>query len=188
MTGEQIIARLNSLFRDRGAVEYFGEAVTVAQHMLQCAALACAENAPDTLVAAALLHDIGHLLDADLVYSSEDPTDHGHEEIAAAFLKDMFPAAVVEPIRLHVAAKRYLCTREDAYRAALSPASQRSLMLQGGVMTSDQAAKFEYTPFSREAVRVRRWDDSGKIAGIAIPSFAYYRPMLLRLMNAEPSC
>lgn len=183
MTREAIIDQLESLFGDRGAVEYFGEAVTVAQHMLQCAALAHAENAPDTLIAAALLHDIGHLLDADLVYSPEDPIDHRHEEIAAVFLKNDFPPAVVEPIRLHVAAKRYLCARDDTYRKALSPASEHSLMLQGGPMTGEQAAEFERKPFSREAVRVRRWDDTGKITGATIPALSEYRPLLMRLIN-----
>jgi phosphonate degradation associated HDIG domain protein len=177
---EAMIDRLHGLFRARGAEAYLGEPVTVAVHMLQCAALARAEAAPDTLVAAALLHDVGHLIGGG-DHALDDGVDHGHEQAAADFLAGHLPPAVVEPIRLHVAAKRYLCATDGAYFERLTMASRHSLLLQGGVMTAAEIASFECEPFHREAIRVRGWDDGGKTPGRTTPTFEDHLPLLHRL-------
>jgi phosphonate degradation associated HDIG domain protein len=174
-----IIDRLESLFVRRGAEAYLGEPVTVADHMLQCAALALAEGAPETLVAAALLHDIGHLSEgAAGEYSPDDTVDKRHDRAGAKFLEGHFPAAVVEPVRLHVSAKRYLCATDASYYDRLSAASKHSLALQGGPMSAEEVAAFESQPFHQEAVRVRRWDDGGKVEGLSVPTFQELRPLL----------
>ena len=85
-------------------------------------------------------------------------------------------------------AKRYLCAMEPAYLAALSPASALSLGLQGGPCTPDEVAAFERNPFADEAVRLRRWDDVGKIEGLDTPPLAHYRPALeAGLRSATPA-
>jgi phosphonate degradation associated HDIG domain protein len=185
---EGIVDRLESLFLRRGAEAYLGEPVTVAQHMLQCAALAQAEGAPEPLIAAALLHDVGHLaFGAEGEYSPDDMVDKRHDKTGAAFLQDHFPPAVVEPIRLHVAAKRFLCATDGSYYDRLSAASKHSLSLQGGPMSESEADMFEELPFSADAVRVRLWDDGGKVEGLQIPSFETFRPLLERVLLAAPA-
>ena len=118
-----------------------------AEHALQAAELAEREGAPDALVVAALLHDVGHLLDGQ----DEDLADRGvdgrHEEAGCAWLAAHFGPEVIEPIRLHVAAKRYLCAVDPAYLDGLSPASRLSLSLQGGPMDAEERARFESNPF-----------------------------------------
>jgi phosphonate degradation associated HDIG domain protein len=179
-----IIDRLESLFLRRGAEAYLGEPVTVAEHMLQCAALAQAEAAPDRLVAAALLHDIGHLSEgAAGEYSPDDTIDKRHDRAGAKVLEGHFPAAVVEPVRLHVAAKRYLCGTDSSYYGKLSVASRHSLALQGGPMNAAEIGSFESLAFHRDAVRLRRWDDGGKVEGLRTPTFADLRPLLERLVG-----
>ena len=173
-----MIDRLEDLFRHHGAEAYAGEAVNVADHMLQCAALARLEGASDALIAAALLHDVGHLTEASGEYSPDDMVDRAHEQTGAELLQGHFPAEMVEPIRLHVAAKRYLCATDPSYAARLSRASQHSLSLQGGPMDDAEIAAFEREPFWREAVRLRIWDDAGKVTDIRIPAFDAYRSLL----------
>lgn len=177
-----IIDRLESLFLRRGAEAYLGEPVTVAQHMLQCAAQALAEGAPDSLIAAALLHDIGHLSEgAEGEYSPEDTFDKRHDQAGAKVLEGHFPAAVVEPVRLHVAAKRYLCATDQSYYGRLSAASKHSLALQGGPMAEAEVTAFEALGFHDEAVRVRLWDDGGKVEGVRTQTFEELLPLLRRL-------
>lgn len=180
-----LLDRLEALFAQRGAEAYLGEPLTVAQHMLQCAALAQADGAPDVLVAAALLHDIGHLTGPLGEYEAGDTFDRRHEAAGAALLAEGFPPAVCEAVRLHVAAKRYLCAADPAYVARLTPASQHSLALQGGPMDAAEVAAFEWTAHHRDAVRVRLWDDAGKDAARPTPAFAHYRPMLQQLMETQ---
>jgi phosphonate degradation associated HDIG domain protein len=178
-----VIDDLEALFSaPRAQALYLGEAVSVAGHMLQCAALARVDGAPDALVAAALLHDIGHLVDPDVAETDADTQDRRHEEIAAATLAAHFPPEVVEAVRLHVAAKRYLCGVKPDYHDALSPASRHTLVLQGGPMCADEVAAFRETPFHQGAVRVRLWDDAGKVADAPIPTFSGFRPVLERLV------
>jgi len=173
-----IVDEIADLFAGVGTMAYLGESVSIAEHMLQTADAAEQDGASAELIAAALLHDLGHLVHT----MPEDSADHGidtaHEEVGARWLSSAFPQAVVAPIRLHVAAKRYLCATSPEYMAVLSPASVHSLMLQGGPMTPDEAAEFEALPHSADAVRVRRWDDRGKVAGRAVRAFDHYRPLL----------
>lgn len=182
MSQEPILDRLERLFVEEGATEYLGEPVTVAEHMLQCATLAAEQGASDALIAAALLHDIGHLTGPLGRYSPNDTRDRRHEEAGAALLAAHFQPLIIGAIQLHVAAKRYLCAVDPAYRQTLSPASQHSLMLQGGVMDACEVHAFERRDFHREAVQVRLWDDSGKDAATRTPGFTHFRPILQRVL------
>jgi len=175
------IDRLEELFQRRGAEAYLGEPVTISQHMLQCAALAQVDGASEPLVAAALLHDIGHLAGPGGEYRPDDTEDRHHDEGGASVLEGRFPVLVVEAVRLHVAAKRYLCATDASYYDRLSAASQHSLALQGGPFDVAGIAEFEALPFHQEAVQVRLWDDGGKVAGLRTPSFAELRPLLERV-------
>jgi [1-hydroxy-2-(trimethylamino)ethyl]phosphonate dioxygenase len=173
-----VLARIDRLFIERGGGEYHGEAVTQLEHALQCAALAEAAGHPAAVITAALLHDLGHLLHG----YGEDHLDRGvndrHEDLGARFLTCAFGAAVTEPIALHVPAKRYLCATRPGYAAGLTPASVRSLALQGGPMSADEAAAFERHPHFRAAVAVREFDDRAKVIGQATPPLAHFRTYL----------
>jgi predicted HD phosphohydrolase len=182
MHSSDIIDLIADIFGRRGAEAYLGEAVTVAEHMLQTAALAQAEGAPDTVVAAALLHDIGHFMGEFGAYSSTDTIDRRHEAAGAKVLEGFFPASVTESVRLHVAAKRYLCGTDAAYYCTLSEPSKHSLALQGGPMSELEIAEFEGLEFHREAVQVRLWDDRGKTAGLRTGVFDEFRPLLHRVI------
>jgi phosphonate degradation associated HDIG domain protein len=174
MTAEEFLNRIDRLFADRGADEYRGEAVTQLDHALQTARLAEQANAPPELIAAALLHDIGHLLTP---YDGRDRDDQ-HEELGYRFLARHFGPSVTEPVRLHVPAKRYLCSVDPSYAAALSPASLQSLSVQGGPMTPTEMTAFDALPYAAAAVALRRWDDAAKVVGRVTPPFAYYRRFL----------
>jgi phosphonate degradation associated HDIG domain protein len=152
------LREIERLYATRGGLKY-GEGVTQLEHALQCAALAEAAGAGPALVAAALLHDIGHLLRSE---ADAAASDDRHEGKGAQALAGLFGPDMRGPVALHVAAKRYLCAREPDYFDALSPASKASLQLQGGPFDAGQADAFEQRPFAREAVALRRWDDLGK--------------------------
>lgn len=175
---QDVIDDIFRRFRQRGDAAYLGEPVTQTQHMLQSAHAAERDGAPPPLVAAALLHDIGHLI-TDL---PDDSADHGvdtqHEELGYEYLSRIFPPKVVEPIRLHVAAKRYLCAVDSDYEGALSPASLLSLALQGGPFTREEVEAFERNPYGREAARLRRYDDSAKDPAAETPPLEHYRSVL----------
>jgi phosphonate degradation associated HDIG domain protein len=171
------------LFRRRGESAYFGEAVSQAEHALQAADLATREGATDALIAAALLHDIGHLLHDEGEHVAERGVDARHEARGEAWLQSRFGPEVTEPVRLHVAAKRYLCAVDPAYVDALSPASVRSLELQGGPMRADEVTAFEQNPHFRAAVRLRRWDDAAKVPDLAVPGLDAYRERLAAAMR-----
>jgi len=173
-----VINRIFALFREKGSGAYFGEAVSETEHALQCANLALGSGANAGLVAAALLHDIGHLLHG----LPEDIAAHGvdgrHEEAGSAWLTCHFGPAVVDPVRLHVAAKRYLCSVEQGYHEGLSAVSQRSLELQGGVMSEDEIRRFEQEPWFRSSIAVRHWDDGAKVPNLEVPDLEHYRTIL----------
>lgn len=172
------IERLLALLATKGGAQYGEEAVSQLQHALQCAALAEEEGAEGSTVAAALLHDIGHLLHKLGKSPARRGIDDRHEALGGKTLLRDFGAAVAGPVRLHVAAKRWLCAAEPDYFARLSPASVRSLMLQGGPMTAEEAARFLALPYAEAAIRVRRWDDAAKVRGKKTPPLEHYRAVL----------
>lgn len=181
-----VIERIETLFLTRGQRPYSGlhaERVTALEHALQCAQLAEWAHADEPLVAAAFLHDVGHLLAEVPV---EDHEDDQHELHGMGWLRPDFAPSVVEPVRLHVAAKRYLCRRDPAYLAGLSPASRHSLRLQGGPMDADEADAFETMPHAVAAVQLRRWDDLAKVPGQRTPPLAWYLGLLESLL-AQPA-
>jgi [1-hydroxy-2-(trimethylamino)ethyl]phosphonate dioxygenase len=171
----QIIDKILARFDERGHLEY-GESVTQLDHALQTAALAVAAGADDHLVSAALLHDFGHLLHDE--EAAESGYDARHEEAGANFLATYFVEAAVEPGRLHVQAKRYLCAVDATYFSTLSAASVRSLELQGGPFSAAEATSFAENPHFRAALTLRRWDDLGKQQGLEIAPIDYYIPHL----------
>ena len=174
--------RLTGLFAAHdGKLEVEGR-VSNAGHMLQTAANAESAGAEPCLIAAALLHDIGHWLRGET--PDAQCVDHRHESVGATYLKAHFDTDVTQPIALHVAAKRYLCTREPDYFANLSPGSVASLSLQGGPMSEAEAAAFEADSAHGHAVALRRWDEYGKTSGRQVPGFEHYRPLLRGLMRA----
>ncbi len=175
----RVLQEIEALFARHGG-ESYGEGVTMLQHALQTAALAQAEGADDSLVIAALLHDIGHFL---------QPTDdsfgyHKHDRSGGEWLAQRFGPAVSEPVRLHVAAKRYLCATAADYFGRLSAASVHSLGKQGGPMSATEAAAFAASPHTEAAVRLRRWDDGGKVDGLHVPDLPNYRQRIERLIRA----
>lgn len=179
------IDEILTMFRRHGGEAYFGENVSQLEHALQAAALADAANAPPALICAALLHDIGHLVH-DL---PEDVADQGidsrHEDIGNAWLSAHFGESVTAPVRLHVAAKRYLCATRPDYFAQLSPASIQSLQLQGGPMTPEEVTHFENEPRFSEAVELRLWDDQAKIPGWRVPDLDHYIPRLEKVLEGR---
>lgn len=179
-----VLDEISALFDARGHKSY-GEGVTIAEHCLQTAALARAEGADDALIVAALLHDIGYLLNPQ----SEDSAHRQHDQFGGAWLAARFPAEVSEPVRLHVAAKRYLCAVEDAYFGRLSTASKNTLARQGGPMSAAEAAEFARHPLLDRAVRLRRWDDRGKAVGAEVAPLPSYREVILEVLHgsAAPS-
>jgi predicted HD phosphohydrolase len=152
------------LFASAGAADYLGEPVTVATHLLQAGALAQQDGAPPSLVAAALLHDVGHLRGADALAGEIEVSgrelmagsDNNHGERGAQWLAQWFPESVTDPVRLHVAAKRYLCATEPSYFGLLSEASVYTLAVQGGPMTDAEAREFEREPHAADALATRR--------------------------------
>jgi phosphonate degradation associated HDIG domain protein len=184
---EDGLARIAALYESLGHRAYSGEPVTQLEHALQSAMLAQADGADEPLVAAALLHDIGHLLND----CGDSPTERGiddlHQFHGAKFLRALFGRAVSEPVRLHVQAKRYLCATRPGYLDALSADSQRSLRLQGGVFDAGEAEAFGQTAGAADAVRVRLWDDAAKVAGLVTPAFSDYLPLLVRCAKRAAS-
>ncbi len=174
ITLEQIL----NVYRSRGQAQYGGEAVSQLEHALQCATFAADEGESPELIAACFLHDLGHLVH----HLGNDPAIRGiddrHEYRAVPVLETLFPEAVTTPIRLHVAAKRYLCAVDDSYWDSLSPASKLSLELQGGIFSPPMAAAFIQQPNARDAVKLRRWDDLAKITNLVTPDLDHFHPIL----------
>ncbi|MEO0869523.1 MAG: phosphonate degradation HD-domain oxygenase [Cyanobacteria bacterium J06642_11] len=166
------------LYRNRGQAQYGGEAVSQLEHALQCATLAEENGQSPELIAACLLHDVGHLIH----HLGDDPAVRGiddrHEYRAIAVLEKLFPNAVTVPIQLHVAAKRYLCSVDDGYWASLSAASKRSLELQGGIFSKQMAEDFIQQPHAKDAVKLRRWDDLAKVKNLKTPDLEHFYPIL----------
>lgn len=174
----KVTEEIFDLFQKRGDAEYFGEPVSQLEHALQTAALAEAAAASHSLIAAALLHDIGHLVHGLPETIADQGVDARHEVAGERWLAARFGGSITEPVRLHVDAKRYLCRVDRNYLENLSPASLQSLQLQGGPFDAECARKFESNPFFRDAVKLRRWDDQAKTPGLIVPGLAHYRAIL----------
>jgi phosphonate degradation associated HDIG domain protein len=170
------IDQITALFNTRGAVQYGAEAISQQQHALQCAQLAEQAGGSPQLIAAALLHDLGHLL--PMTATGDGASDDLHQYRAIPFLRGSFDEAVLEPIRLHVDAKRYLCTINPQYWSSLSPASQRSLILQGGEFSEAEAEAFIAQPYATDAVALRRWDDCAKDPQATTSDWTYFARVL----------
>ena len=178
-----VVDLIRDILERRGDESYLGESVSMTEHMLQSAWIA--EQAGETpgVVVAALLHDIGHYtgeLGEDYL---EQGVDNLHEIAGAAILERWFPPEVSEPVRWHVAAKRYLCAIEPSYLDGLSEASRRSLALQGGPMNADEAAGFASSPWLDTILRVRRYDDGGKVPGRQTPGLSHYLELVRELID-----
>ena len=183
LSPDNIVDFIGDIFMRRGADSYLGEEVTMSEHMLQGAQLAEEAGAAEEIIAAALLHDIGH-------YTNEFPDDalaqgidNHHDEAGAAVLAKFFPPIVTECVRCHVAAKRYLCATNDEYFGKLSSASVHTLNLQGGPMNEEEVAEFSKNPHLDDIVQVRIWDDQGKVPNHPTPPFEHYAPMLKRVVE-----
>jgi phosphonate degradation associated HDIG domain protein len=174
-----LLHNLLELYRDRGQAQYGGEAISQLEHALQCATLAEQATPSAELITACFFHDLGHLIH----HLGEDAATRGiddrHEYRAMPVLEQLYPAAVTAPIRLHVAAKRYLCSVDQNYWDTLSPVSQQSLELQGGPFSVAAAAAFMQQPYAAEAVQLRRWDDLAKVPEGKTPDLEYFIPILV---------
>ena len=178
-----VVAFIADIFLRRGADSYLGEELTMSEHMLQGALLAQQAGANDKLIAAVLLHDIGHYTNEFPEDALDRGIDNHHDSAGAAVLEPYFPQTVVDCVRHHVAAKRYLCATDPDYFDRLSAASVHTLNLQGGPMTTDEVASFIKNSALEEIVQVRIWDDEGKVAGVATPQFDHFMPLLQRLVD-----
>lgn len=181
-SADEVFDKILSKFAAKGSGHY-GENVTELEHALQCAAAAERAGDPDGLVVACLLHDYGHLLhelDEDF---SEQGLDDEHEDLGARLLAKHFPPEIVEPVRMHVDAKRYLCAREPHYHEGLSETSRKSLALQGGPMSDAEADAFEANPHFEWAIRLRKHDDAAKVPGAETRRLEDYREMVTACVN-----
>ena len=172
---EALVAEIRNILEVRAEGRYGLCAVSQKQHALQAAWLAESDGHPGALVAAALLHDIGHMIHDPAMLGLDDR----HEELGHAWLARHFGPEVSEPVRLHVAAKRYLCLTEADYFGKLSPDSVRSLELQGGPMSAAEVEAFRASPHAAAAVRLRRYDELAKVEGLSTPGLAHFLPHVL---------
>ncbi len=183
--GHAIIDCLAAIFEEVAAVEYLGEDVTVAEHMLQSATLAERSRRKDAVVVGALLHDIGHVAGDSGMFSMTDTKDRHHEVTGARLVERFFPAVVTDCIRHHVAAKRYLSATRHGYLDRLSDASRHSLSLQGGPMGAHEVERFARHPHLDEIIAVRLLDDAGKRPGMNTPGFPHFVPIIERLVEGH---
>jgi predicted HD phosphohydrolase len=187
------VESLLDLYERRGD-ERYGEDVTQRSHAVQCAVLASNDGAIDELVAAALLHDVGHLLAGDRPMGwRDDVDDDRHEALGARALASLLGSGVAAPVALHVTAKRWRCAVDASYLVALSDASRATLVAQGGPLDDDECERFATHPAFRDAVRLRGWDDAAKDPAAPSPSLRNYEPLLVglaaraaRAARAEP--
>lgn len=179
-SAESIVMLIEEIFALHGADSYLGEEVTMAEHMLQAAHLAEQQGEGESVILAALLHDVGHYANALPPEVLMNGQDNRHQVSGADWLARYYPAEIVEPVRQHVAAKRYLVAVEPRYRACLSQASLDSLALQGGAMNEQEVQAFARQTQLEAILTVRRLDDAAKVADMQTPDFAYYKPMLER--------
>lgn len=183
-TADLVVAQIFHVFRERGQ-RHYGESVSEQEHALQTAEFARQYSEPDALVLSCLLHDYGHMLHDLGENIAEQGVDARHEELGAWLLRNWFPEEILQPIRQHVASKRYLCRRNPQYHAGLSPSSQRSLQLQGGAMSDEEAIAFEALPFFDQCVRLRLYDDMGKVPQMPTATIESYEPLIRRFLKPD---
>ena len=183
LTSQNVVSFIKDIFERRGSEEYLGERVTIAEHMLQAATLAEKEGCNETIIVAALLHDIGHFTSEFGSFSMNDEVDKLHEDGGARILERFFPKLVVDCVKYHVSAKRYLCAKDPDYFSKLSDASIHSLKLQGGSMSKEEVNQFEKNPNLDQIIKVRYFDEAGKKEKMATPDFDYFVPMLERVVK-----
>ena len=182
----EMASQIIELFHQKGDTAYGGEEVSQTEHAFQAATAAERDGADCELIVAALLHDVGHLVHDLPEDCAESGIDDHHQLLGEVFLKKHFSLRVTEAVRLHVAAKRYLCSCNPAYRERLSAASQTSLELQGGIMTDEEVVQFEAGEFAREATELRGWDDEAKIAGLETKGWEHFcEPLVAALQLAR---
>jgi phosphonate degradation associated HDIG domain protein len=184
---EEIVAEILRMFAEHGDSEYGGEEVTQREHALQAAHFAKKSGSSASLITAALLHDVGHLLHDLPADAPERGVDDRHEELASNWLAHWFGPEVVEPVRLHVDAKRYLCAVESSYFNRLSEPSIVSLGLQGGPMSEAEIAAFRSNPHWEAAVLLRRWDDTAKDPLLVVSPVESYAPTIEEALNRSMS-
>lgn len=183
LTRDTIVPFLADIFERRGGEEYLGEPVTMAQHMLQGATMAEAQGLEEDVIVAALLHDIGHFTSEFGTYHPDDTEDRHHEDAGAEVLSEFFPSVVIDCVKYHVAAKRYLCATRPDYFNRLSDASIHTLSLQGGPMDPDEVAAFEANPNLQKIIQVRYLDEAGKRPDMDTPSFSHFAQMVQRVVD-----
>jgi phosphonate degradation associated HDIG domain protein len=176
--GLNVADEVIDLMRQRGSEVHLGEPVSQLEHALEAALIASEAEAPPRLIVAALLHDVGHRLHSHGESAASEGIDTRHEHAGFEWLLARFGPSVAEPVRDHVAAKRYRCAVDCDYFAKLSPASIKSLALQGRPFATSETRAFEQKPYWRDAVMLRRWDDAAKTPGIATPPLEHYRELL----------
>ena len=187
LNAKNIVDFIGSIFERRGDEEYLGEPVTMGQHMLQGATMAEQSREPDEIIIGTLLHDIGHFTSEFGTFSMEDTEDRYHEDAGAAVLNQFFPKVVTDCCQHHVAAKRYLCATDPEYFQKLSTASIHSLNLQGGPMSEVEIKDFEKNPNLKKILKVRLYDDAGKIPDMITPSFWHFAPLVQKMVDSHSS-
>ncbi len=171
---QALVAAIADIIDGKGHRLYGLSAVNQRVHALQTAWQAEQAGCGAALITACLLHDIGHMVHDLGEDPAKDGIDDRHEELGRAWLARWFGPEVTEPVRLHVAAKRYLCGSEPDYFAKLSPDSVRSLALQGGPMTEAECAAYRANPHAEAATRLRRFDEAAKVKNLATPPVAHF--------------
>ena len=187
LNAKNIVDFIGSIFEKRGDEEYLGEPVTMGQHMLQGATMAEQSSEPDEIIIGTLLHDIGHFTSEFGTFSMEDTEDRYHEDAGAALLEEFFPKVITDCCRHHVAAQRYLCATDPEYFQKLSTASIHSLNLQGGPMSEAELKDFEKNPNLKKILKVRLYDDAGKIPDMITPSFWHFAPLVQKMVDSHSS-
>lgn len=180
-----VLDEIERLFAGAGSSMYAGEPITQTEHGLQAAWAAEQEQAGDALIVAALLHDVGHLLHDLGEDCADEGVDDQHEALGAEWLARHFGPEVVEPVRLHVPAKRYLCAIDPIYREKLSPASVLSLQLQGGPFSPDEVEAFRRNPHFKAALRLRGWDEVAKVPGLQTPPLEHFLESAARVLEGK---
>ena len=171
-----VIEKIIDKFQNNKSL-YIGEKVTIAEHMIQSAMIAEKTKSKDTLICSCLLHDYGHFILEDPDELVREKKDGKHEDVGYEYLKKYFKEEIVEPIKNHVLAKRYLA-RDQKYFNLLSPASITSLKLQGGLMSDDEAQTFEKNKYFKDSIKLRRFDEAAKNEGVKIKDIIEYKSLL----------